>query len=235
VAFVPGSRQVVSTSWDATARLWDIGTAQDIKRFAHPIDVNGVAVSRDGSKLLTGCDNHHGYLWNISTGDELRQFTGFSAYCYAVAFAPDGRHIACGSADKSIRIFDLNDTSFVRVIDGQTDAVMALTFAPDSRSLFSCGDGAAHQWDANTGKELQRFDAHAGRVLGLALSADGRRLVTGGEDKLVRLWDATSGKQLQAFKGHSEVVNSVAMTPDGRRAVSAGLDRVVRVWGLPGH
>jgi len=234
VAFHPSNRQIVSTSWDTTARLWDVKSGQELKRYAHPIDVNGLAISRDGSKMITGCDNHHAYLWNIATGEELRRFDGFTQYCYSVAFSPDGRHVACGSADKSLRIFDANDGQLIRAIEGQSDAVMTVAFAPDGRSLFSCGDGSAHQWDVATAKELRRFDGHSGRVLGLALSNDGRRLVTGGDDKTVRLWDAATGKQLHVFKGHTETINCVAISSDGRRAVSAGLDRVVKLWGLPG-
>jgi WD40 repeat protein len=235
VAFLPSSRQVVSSSWDTTARLWDVKTAQELKRFNHPVDVNGVTVSRDGSKILTGCDNKKGYLWAVSTAEELRQFNGFTEYCYAVALSPDGRLAACGSADKSLRLFDVNDGQLIRTVDGQTNAVVGLAFAPDSRSVFSCGDNFAHQWEVASGKELRRFEGHNGRVLGLALSADGRRLLTGGDDKTLRLWDAATGKQLHTFKGHTDAVNSVAISSDGRRAVSGGLDRSVRVWGLPGH
>lgn len=233
VAFHPNSRQVASTSWDATARLWDIKSATESKRFTHPVDVNGLAMSRDGSQLLVGCDNRQPYLWNVSTGDEVKRFNGFTNYVYAVAFAPDGRHIAAGSADKSIRVYDLTTGNQVRVIEGQTNSVQALAFSPDSRHLYSCGDGHAHQWEVATGKETRRFEGHTGLVLGLALSADGRRLVTGGDDKIVRLWDTATGKQLHAFKGHTDIINSVAISSNGRFALSGGLDRTVRLWGFP--
>jgi WD40 repeat protein len=232
VAFHPNNRQVLSASWDATARLWDIKQGNEVKRFTHPIDVNGVAVSRDGSHILVGCDNQNGFLWNVANGEEERRFGGFTAYVYAVAFAPDGRHVACGSADKNIRIYEITGQQ-TRLIEGQTNGVTALAFSPDSRFLYSCGDGVAHQWEVSTGKELRRFEGHTGLVQGLALSGDGRRLVTGGDDKTVRLWDTTTGKQLHVFKGHDGPVNAVAITANGRLALSAGLDRTVRLWGLP--
>ena len=233
VAFLPSNRQVVSASWDGSARLWDIKSATESKSYKHPKDVNSVAVSRDGNQLLVGCDNRRVYLWDISSGREVKAFNGFTDFVYAVAFAPDGRHVAAGSKDNSIRIYDLVNGNQVRVIDGQNNAVQALAFSPDSRQLYSCGDNSAHQWDVATGKEARRFEGHSGQVLGLAVSGDGRRLVTGGEDKIVRLWDTATGKQLQSFKGHTDAINSVAISANGRFALSGGLDRTVRLWGLP--
>jgi len=80
---------------------------------------------------------------------------------------------------------------------------------------------------------VRRFEGHTGKALGMALSVDGRRLVTGGDDGTVRLWDVASGKQVHLFKGHTAAVNAVAISTDGRHAVSAGLDKTVRLWGLP--
>jgi WD40 repeat protein len=233
IAFHPNNHQVFTASWDATVRLWDIHSGNEVRRYAHPKDVNGVAVSRDGRLLLTGCDNHHAYLWNVDTGEELRQLNGFSSYAYAVDLSPDHRYAACGGHDKSLRIYDVADGKQVLAIDGHDNAVTAVAFSPDGRFVFSCGDRAAHQWEVSTGKEIRRFEKHEGQVYGLALSRDGQRLVTGGEDKTVRLWDVPTGRLIHVFKGHTDTINAVAISPNGRQALSASFDRTVRLWGLP--
>jgi mono/diheme cytochrome c family protein len=74
------------------------------------------------------------------------------------------------------------------------------------------------------------FRGHQGSVRGLAFSPDARFVITGGDDRSVRLWDAATGKELRRFDGHAEGVNAVAASRDARRIVSAGSDRVVRVW-----
>jgi glutamine cyclotransferase len=233
VAFHPNNRQVFSASWDTTARLWDIKTGNEVRRYQHPIDANGIAVSRDGGSILTGCDNHSVYLWNASSGEEIKRFSGHTGFVYGVAFAPDGRHIASGSVDKSARVFDLTTGQQVKAFEGHGNAVTQVAFSPDSRHLFICGDSAAHMWEWNVGKEVRRFGSQTGFVLALAVTPDGRRLVTAGDDKLLRVWDVATGKELAQLKGHTDSVTCLAISADGRRVLSGSMDRSVRLWGLP--
>jgi len=67
----------------------------------------------------------------------------------------------------------------------------------------------------------------------LALSADGRRAVSGSLDNTVRLWDVDTGQELQRFTGHTNVVSGVAFSPDGKLIVSGSADATVRLWRLP--
>src|SRR5437764_1019323 len=85
----PGS--CFTSSWDTTVRQWDLRGGEEVRRFSHRLDVNGLAVSRSGEYLLTGSDDHTAYLWNARTGEEVRRFAGHTGFVYAVAFAPDGK------------------------------------------------------------------------------------------------------------------------------------------------
>jgi hypothetical protein len=233
VAFHPNNRQLFSVSWDTTARLWDFKTGNEIRIFTHALDVNGLAVSRDGSKLLVACDDKNAYLWNVGTGAEIRRYPGHLNFVYAVAFSPDGRHVATGGVDRIVRIFDVGSGQLVRAFDAQSNSVTNVAFTNDSKFVFASGDNAIHLWDVATGKETRRFEGHAGLVPAMALSPDGKRLVTGGDDRVIRMWDVATGKELHQLKGHTDTVTSLAYAHDGRHIVSGSIDRTVRVWGLP--
>jgi WD40 repeat protein len=113
--------------------------------------------------------------------------------------------------------------------------VTNVAFTSDSRFVLSSGDSSIHLWDLTSGKEApRRFDGqHSGRIPAMALSADGRRLATGGDDRTVKLWDVATGKMLHSFAGHTDTVLCVAFSHDGRRIASGGFDRTVRVWNMP--
>jgi len=233
VAFHPNNRYLFSVSWDATARMWDFKSANETKRWTHSKDVNGIAVSRDGSTILTACDDRNAYLWNVNTGEEIRRYSGHSEYVYAVAFSPDGRYVATGSVDKTVRVFDHQTGQHLKTFEGNNESVMNVAFLPDNRHVISSGDSVVRVWDMQTGKEARRFEGHNGRVPAMALSPDGRRLLTGGDDRTIKLWDAQTGKLIQSFAGHTDTVTCVAFSADGRRAITGSYDRTVRIWGLP--
>ena len=87
-------------------------------------------------------------------------------------------------------------------------------------------------WDAAT-LEAREVPARQKAVRSLAVSPDGKRLLSGGEDGTVKLWSVADGAPLYTLTGHSGAVNGVCFTPDGAGAASAGADRTVRLWRLP--
>jgi WD40 repeat protein len=235
VAWHPNSRQVFSASWDGTIKEWDAQTGKGLRTFRHPKDANSVVISRDGRWMLTGCDDQFVRLWDLTTGQEVRRYSGHEDFVYGVALSRDGKYVASGSADRTVRVWERDTGKAVRTFTDIKAATNYVAFTPDSRRVLGCGDAAVRQWEVTTGKEVKRFEAPgaAGYALGMALSPNGRQLLTGHEDRTVRLWDVTTGKQLQSFEGHGGRVICVGFAADGGQGISGGADGTVRLWGLP--
>jgi WD40 repeat protein len=102
-------------------------------------------------------------------------------------------------------------------------------FGPGHSGLIE-NPGVVHLHDAKTGRPVRIIEGHTKQILCTAMSADGRRLVTGSTDQMVKVWDCASGKELANFGGHRSRVLAIAFANDGRDVVSASADGVVRIW-----
>jgi len=108
VAFSPNGQQVLTGSWDKTARLWDVTTGAELRNLAgHSGVVSSVAISRGGNRILTGSWDNTARLWDAQTGAELRSFPGHAKSGQSVAFAADGTRAVMASLDKTALLWNL--------------------------------------------------------------------------------------------------------------------------------
>src|SRR5262249_60589176 len=89
---------------------------------------------------------------------------------------------------------------------------------------------AARVWDAATARPAGEPFRHAGKVRAVALSPDGRLLLTGGDDRTARLWETATGRQVGAALAHGDAVEHVAFSPDGTTAATGSKDGTARLW-----
>jgi Leucine-rich repeat (LRR) protein/tRNA A-37 threonylcarbamoyl transferase component Bud32 len=162
---------------------------------------------------------------------EIARLRGHTDAVTSVAVSPDGRRALSGSADRTMRLWDLAAGKELRRFEGHEMPVSSVAFSPDGRrALSGSWVGVMRLWDVETGKELRRFEGHTSWVNSVAFSPDGARALSGGgEGSTARLWDLATGRELRRF-GHANFVVRAIFSPDGRRVLSAGLDGTVRLW-----
>jgi predicted NACHT family NTPase len=161
----------------------------------------------------------------------MHHFGGHTAGINAIALAPDGRTLATGSWDTTVRLWDRHTRRELRSLAGHGAGVRCLAFSPDGKRLASGGSGAIVLWDPRSAKVLKRITTGDNDGFGLAFSPDGRTLAAGNGDGSVRLWDSTSGARRADLKGHAKgPVYTVAFSPDGKLLASGALDSTVCLW-----
>ncbi|KAL1724099.1 hypothetical protein EV715DRAFT_190034 [Schizophyllum commune] len=200
----------------------NVSLARQLHRahFAFPIDISGYVVNS----------------WpdNALSSDVLAAREG---HIPCVAFSPDGARMVCGSADRTMQVFDTQTGQQVgSALSGHEGAILCVAFSGDGKRISSGSeDKTARIWDAETGCQVEGLAPlrHSGAVRSVAFSPDGARIATGSDDKSVRLWDSASGREVgPVLLGHHNRIHSVAFSPDGARVVSSSWDKTVRIWDI---
>jgi WD40 repeat protein len=162
-----------------------------------------------------------------------RTLTGHDDRVYSVAFSPNGKSLASGSQDKTIRVWDVASGTLRQTLMGHTDIVFSVAFSPDGRLLASGSpDKTIKLWDVASGRLNRTLTTHSGPVMSVAFSPDGKLLASGSQDKTIKLWDVASGTLRQTLTAHSGSVLSVAFSPDGKLLASGSYDNTVKLWDV---
>lgn len=152
-------------------------------------------------------------------------------------FSPDGRFLASGSGDKTVRMWDLTTETPQHVCKGHSGWVLAMAWSPDCQLLAS-GDKAGHVmvWDPETGKQRGKaLLGHKQWITSICWEplhlGDGvsRRLASASKDGSVRIWDCVVGQCLRSLTSHTASVTCLRWG-GGNLIYSASQDRTIKVW-----
>ncbi|MEW6237624.1 MAG: cohesin domain-containing protein [Candidatus Omnitrophota bacterium] len=194
-------------------------------------NVNSVAFSPDGTKILTGYDDSTVKLWDANTGALIRNFSGHTALVYSVKFSPDGTKILSGGRDWTAKLWDISTGQTIRTFSWHNNWIVSVDYSPDGTKVVTCStDMTAKLGDVNTGQLIRTFSGHSNYLCAVLFSPDGSKVLTGSDDRTAKLWDANTGQEIRTFSGHSDWVGSLAFSLDGTKILTGSADHTAKLW-----
>ena len=151
-----------------------------------------------------------------------------------MAFSPDGKTLASGSSDRTIRLWDANTGFHQKTLMEHTQGVYDISFIEEGKTLASkSNDGTIRLWDSSTGQPKETLSVN--NLRNVAISLDRRMLAGVVENYRIALWDIATDSEIANLTGHTSRIDSVTFSPDGKILASGGSDRIVRLWNISNH
>jgi WD40 repeat protein len=255
VAFLPECNRVAArVTDDSSLQVWDLTTGQVLGSLPpQPGTIRGLAFAPDGKLLATVIDDGAVRLWDVQTQTVRGKLLRHEKAVCAVTFSPDGKLLLTGGEDGTAQLWEvatgrpaggpLRHRGPVRAVAFSRDGARCATGSGISTdcgnpllrgfSLFpkaDAGRGEARVWNVADGTLIGSALPHVAEVRAVALSPDGRTLLTGSAYRSAQLWDVANGERLGQPLEHQSTVQAVAFSPDGQLILTGSSDRFPRLW-----
>eukprot|EP00824_Muranothrix_gubernata_P002324 TRINITY_DN1273_c0_g1_i1.p1 TRINITY_DN1273_c0_g1~~TRINITY_DN1273_c0_g1_i1.p1 ORF type:complete len:545 (+),score=98.83 TRINITY_DN1273_c0_g1_i1:3-1637(+) len=163
----------------------------------------------------------------------MRVISGHTGWVRSVAMDPTNEWFVTGSADRTLKIWDLASGTLKLTLTGHVSTVRGVVVSERHPYLFSVGeDKTVKCWDLEQNKVIRSYHGHLSGVYCVALHPTIDVLVTGSRDSTIRVWDVRTKSQIHALSGHSNTVCTVATQSTDPQVISGSMDHFVKLWDL---
>ncbi|MFN6572476.1 eIF2A-related protein [Dendronalium sp. ChiSLP03b] len=222
IKFSPNGKTLASSSGDKTIKLWNIEGQLLQTLEGDSEQVNSTSFSPDSQILASAADNTI-KIWQLD-GNLLATIKGHGEKIRDVSFSPDGQIIASASADKTIRLWKLNNKN-------QTDNVHDVSFSQDGKMFASAGwDGDITIWQRDKiarASPLIKFKGNNNIIDAVIFCLDD---IATASDKTIKIWDIKNQHLIKTLTGHNDRVTSISLSPDNQIIASGSADKTIKLW-----
>lgn len=257
ITYSKDGTRLLTSSYDKTARLWDVASGNQLRRFwGHNWWVWDADFSSDERRIVTASQDGTAVIWSVETGKQGAPFTGHQGPVYSAHFSPDPQstHVVTSGYDRRVLLWrpeDIVPYDFSKIVsgkknetppftafDGHQDSVQSAEFTPDGTMIISAShDNTVKLWDIENTKAIKTFRGHDSWVQAATLLKDGKWILSASHDTQLKLWNIADYEEIRTLKGrvlaqHVDAILDVSFSKDGTQLVTASRDKTAISWNV---
>ncbi len=237
VAFSPDGKTLAGGS-HGTVKIWETSTWTEVLIIPYvSTSLRSMTYSPDGKIIATSGLDSSVSLWDPVSGKKIKKIN-IDGFGWFVEFSPDGKYLATGG-NPDVKVIEMSSGKVILTLKGYiydpmntaNNDTFTAVFSPNGLNLITGGaDRTIRIWEIPSGKMINKFEKHQSAIKKLAITPDGKILVSANWIDL-NIYDLTLGKIIRVIP---EIQKTVGMdiSPDGKSIVTGGEDRILRVWKL---
>ena len=240
LAFHPSGERIVTGGIEGKVRVWNTRTGEELAQFeAHENKVQSLHYSMDGTRILSqgGEEDRSFRVWDADSGELVGELLSHGEALDPTALDAEHRRLVV-AGEAGIRVLDVESGEVVATLPKMRRTPVGVAIATGGTHVavldYVRDGGAMRLWRSGVVSPSVSLVGHRGEVFAAEFTSDGTRVVSSGEDGIVRVWDVVSGALLARSSEHAgeTAVTGCEFSPDGTHLVTTAMDWVGKIWDV---
>ena len=239
--------KIVSGGKDETLKIWDVESGRLIKTINN--NKGSIAPKRpwhskaflcvtaiNHNTIISGSCDHLIKIWDTTSGEEIKRFTGHLHYVLCIAIIDTHRFVS-GSSDNSIKIWDMDSGIVIQTLFGHWSDVNCIAVIDTHTIISGSQDESIKMWDIDSGYQIKTMKSsyiYCFSMIEKNILVSGGLQRIGKKEDAANVWNVDSGQSITSLSGHSGAVNCMAVI-DNDTIVSGSCDQTLKIWRRYGH